>query len=75
MAITGRHIGPDVMQALKLPKGTRSVEIMIAHDEVVTAKVEYMVQEPEARAFVKMLAKYRLELIEEKPANALETQE
>jgi hypothetical protein len=59
-AIIGLSIGKEVIDALKLPQRTQSVDLRIAYNEVVTATVTYHVQEEDARKLLKVLAKYEL---------------
>lgn len=59
-AIIGKAIGKEVIEALKLPLPTQSVDLRIAYNEIVTATVTYHVQEEDARKLLKVLAKYEL---------------
>lgn len=59
-AITGMQIGKEVIEALKVPPRTQSVDLRIAYNEIVTATVTYHVLEEDARKILKVLAKYEL---------------
>ncbi|PUA17280.1 hypothetical protein C7W93_15220 [Glaciimonas sp. PCH181] len=59
MPILGCEIGPDLINALGLPRHTRSFELRCAVDEIVTVKCEYYL-EGDARTIIAALVEYEL---------------
>lgn len=63
-AVTGRMIGKELCEALKLDiKGVRTIDLHVAADEVTTITVVRLLQDDEATAMNKVLEKYQLHYV------------
>ena len=68
MTIANPHnLGKELVELFGLPKMTRSIQINIYVDDLVTVKCEYYLEEEIGRRLLTLFKKYRLEKIENTP--------
>lgn len=58
-AIAGNDLVKELIKTLKLPKGTKSIELRVALDEVVEVKCKYFA-ETDKEELTMLLGKYSL---------------